>query len=370
MKTKTSNLKFDYTFLVITLLLLTYGLIVLYSASTVESFKNYGTTTYYITHQLFYGAGVGLIAMYVLSKIDYHFWQNKIPIFIVVTFILLLAVRVPHLGVVAGGAHRWITLGPLGTLQPSELAKLTIVLYLASWFDKKKHALNDFYYGFLPTILIIVLFSLLILWQPDLGTMLVLLSVSFAMLFTAGVSWKYFFWSAAAGLLALYGFIKLEPYRARRLITFFNPSVDPQGISYQINQALLAIGSGMFWGYGYGMSRQKYSYLPETISDSIFAILAEELGFIGVVIAIALFLAFAFKGFAIAKKAPDTFGRMIAFGITCWIVFQAFINIGAIVNLLPLTGIPLPFFSYGSTALILNLGAVGIMLNISRQSKA
>ena len=359
------KLKIDGTFLFITLALLAYGLIVLYSASTVQSFTNFGNTSYYIIHQAVYGALVGLIAMYICSRIDYHFWQKILPVLIFVSLFLLLLVKIPGLGFASGGASRWIRLGPF-SFQPAELAKLVIILYLASWVDRKRGQLNDFYYGLLPSLCIITLFALLILWQPDFGTMLVLLLVAFFMLFAAGIDWKYFFYTLVGGALMLYLVIRIEPYRVKRLTTFLNPGLDPKGISYQINQALLAIGSGGIWGFGYGLSRQKHNYLPEVMNDSIFAVMAEELGFFRVLIALVLFALLALKGFAIAKNAPDTFGRMVAFGITSWITIQALINIGAIVNLLPLTGIPLPFFSYGSTALIANLGAIGILLNISR----
>jgi cell division protein FtsW len=278
---------------------------------------------------------------------------------------LLLLVKIPGLGLASGGAARWVRLGPV-TFQPAELAKLVIILYLASWVEKKRGALNDFYYGILPTLCIIALFGALILWQPDFGTMLVLLLVSFFILFAAGINWKYFFYSIIGAALALYAFIKTEPYRVKRLATFLNPALDPKGISYQINQALLAIGSGGLWGFGYGLSRQKHNYLPAVLNDSVFAVFAEELGFLRVLAALILFAVFALKGFQIARNAPDTFGKMAALGITSWITLQALINIAAILNLLPLTGIPLPFFSYGSTALIANLTAVGIMLNISR----
>lgn len=367
MAIKKHKLKIDYSMLLLTLALLGYGLIVLYSASTVQSFINFGNTSTYIVHQLIYGAVVGLIAMYICSRVDYHVWQKYLPVLVFVSLFLLFLVKIPGLGFASGGASRWIRLGPL-TLQPAELAKLVIVFYLASWVDKRKNKLNDFYFGLLPSLLIIGLFAGLILWQPDVGTMLVLLLVAFFMLFVAGIPWKYFFYSIICGVLGLYLIVKIEPYRVKRLTTFFNPSLDPKGISYQINQALLGIGSGGWLGFGYGLSRQKHSYLPEVMSDSVFAVLGEELGFFRAVIALLLFVAFAVKGFAIAKNAPDTFGKMVAFGITSWIVLQALINVAAIVNLMPLTGIPLPFFSYGSTALIANLAAVGILLNISRYS--
>lgn len=357
----------DYTLLTIVLLLLGYGLIVLYSASTVQSFQNFGNTYYYALHQLLYGALIGLAALYICSRIDYHFWQKNLPVLIGLSLLLLALVKVSPFGFAAGGAARWVRLGPI-LFQPAELAKMVIILYLASWIEKKKASLNDFYYGLLPSLMIISLFALLILWQPDVGTMLVLLSVAFCMLFAAGINWKYFFYSIICGVLVFYLVVKLEPYRIRRFTTFLDPTVDPKGISYQINQALLAIGSGGLFGYGYGLSRQKHSYLPEVMNDSIFAVMAEELGFFRILAALALFILLALRGFKIAKNAPDVFGKLTAFGITSWITLQALINLGAMVNLLPLTGIPLPFFSYGSTAMIANLAAVGILLNISRHA--
>ncbi len=362
--TKIKNKGLDYSLLLTVFALLAYGLAVLYSASTVNSFNNFGNTTYYILHQLTYGVGLGLLAMYVCSKIDYHIWQKYLPLLIFVSLLLLALVKIPGLSFSSGGATRWIHIGPI-IFQPAELAKLVMIFYLASWVDKKRASLNDFYFGLLPSLLIVGLFAALILWQPDLGTMLVLLLVAFFMLLVAGVPWKYVIYSAGAGVLSLYALIKLEPYRVRRIATFFDSTLDPKGISYQINQALLAIGSGGLWGFGYGLSRQKHSYLPEVMTDSIFAVLSEELGLIWAIGVIVLFAFFLIKGIQIAKNAPDTFGRMTAFGITAWITLQATINIGAIVGLLPLTGIPLPFFSYGSSALIANLAAVGILLNIS-----
>jgi cell division protein FtsW len=360
--------KLDVTLLVIVLCLLSYGLIVLYSASSVQSFENFGNTSHYIVHQIFFGALLGLIGMFVCYKIDYHFWQKNLPALIFLSLFLLFLVKVPHIGFSSGGAARWVHFGPI-LFQPAELAKLVIILYLASWADKKRGEMNNFVYGLLPSLCIIGLFSLCILIEPDFGTMLVLLLVAFFMLFAAGIDWKYFFYTGICAVLGLYLMIKIEPYRVRRLTTFFNTAVDPQGISYQINQALLAIGSGSLWGYGYGLSRQKYNFLPEVMNDSIFAVMSEELGFFRVLIALVLFAAFTIKGFLIAKNAPDTFGRMVAFGITAWISLQTLINLGAMVNILPLTGIPLPFFSYGSTALVANLAAVGILLNIASFSQ-
>ncbi len=348
--------------------LLAYGLIALYSASTVDSYKNFGNTTYYVVHQLIYGVALGLIGMLITSGLDYHLWEKYLKILILGTLVALIMVKIPGFGFSAGGASRWIHIGFL-FFQPAELAKLAIVVYIAAWVNKRKNNLNNFYLGVLPSLTITALFAALILWQPDLGTMLVLVLVSVTMLFAAGISWKYFFWTMVLGALSLYAFIRFAPYRARRLTTFLNPEIDPQGISYHINQALLAIGAGGMWGYGYGLSRQKHNYLPEVMGDSVFAVTAEELGFVRIVFVIVFFVWFILEGFAVAKNAPDTLGKMLAMGITSWLGLQALINIGAMVNLVPLTGIPLPFFSYGGTAMIINLSAIGILLNISKQSR-
>ncbi|HVY67953.1 MAG TPA: putative lipid II flippase FtsW [Patescibacteria group bacterium] len=360
--------KLDYPLLFIILALFAFGLAVLYSASTVESYQNFGSTTYYIIHQVIYGGVIGLLLMYICSRIHYRVWLKYLPLFLIISLLTLVLVKVPGIGFSSGGAARWILIGPL-FFQPAELAKLVIVFYLAAWIDKKGHRLHDFYFGLLPSLLIVALFAAFILWQPDLGTMLILVGTAFVMLFVGGARLKYFFWTIVCAALGLYGLVKLEPYRARRLTAFLNPELDPQGISYQINQALLGIGAGGLWGYGYGLSRQKYHYLPEALNDSIFAILGEELGFFRELIVLGLFLAFALRGIKIAKAAPDNFGKMTAVGIVTWITLQAFINIAAMIGLVPLTGVPLPFFSYGSTSLLVNLAAMGVLLNISRHAQ-
>lgn len=361
--------KIDYQLLAIILALLAFGLIALYSASTVESFKNFGNTTRYIFHQVLYGVGIGLALMVVLSKIDYHKWQKLLPFIILIALVLLALVKAPGIGFSSGGATRWIHAGPL-FFQPAELAKLALVLYLAAWAAKKHRAnSDDFVFNVLPSLVIVGLFAGLILWQPDFGTMGILVATSAVMLFASGLSLKQFFSLAAAGVLAFLFLIKFEPYRYERLISFLNPEFDPQGTGYQINQALLSIGAGGLWGYGYGLSRQKYNYLPEPMGDSIFAITAEELGFIRIILMLTLFVLLTLKGSQIAKKAPDMFGKMTALGITSWIILQTFVNIGSMAGLLPLTGVPLPFFSYGSSSMLVTLSAMGILLNISRQTK-
>lgn len=360
--------KIDYQFLGLIFALLGFGLVALYSASTVESFENFGNTTHYIFHQLLYGVALGLLAMFVFSKIDYHTWQKLLPLIVLFSLLLLALVKAPHIGFSAGGATRWIHIGPI-FFQPSELAKLAIIVYLATWASKKTGIQESFIFGTLPSLIIVSLFAALILWQPDFGSMSILLGIAAVLIFASGINFKHFAYLTIMVLIALVLLIKFEPYRYQRITSFLSPQTDTLGSSYQINQSLLAIGGGGLWGYGYGLSRQKHNYLPEPMSDSIFAITAEELGFIRMIFLIGLFVAFSFRGLSIAKLAPDTFGKMLALGITTWISLQALINIGAMAGLLPLTGVPLPFFSYGSSAMFMELASMGILLNISRQAK-
>lgn len=355
----------DYIFLGLLGALLVVGLIMLWSASTVESQKTFGNTSSYFIHQLVYGVGIGLIGMYILSKIDYHFWKKTIPYALAGTLIALILVKIPGIGFSANGATRWIHLGPL-FFQPSEVAKLALIMYLAGWMSERGHH-HDFWRSVFPPVVIIGLYSLLILWQPDLGTMIAMVLTAAIMLFAGGIRLRYFAWLTGLGTITMLILIKLEPYRVKRITAFLNRSVDPLGIGYQINQALIGIGSGGWFGYGYGHSRQKYSYLPEAINDSIFAVMAEELGFVRIFLVLLLFVAFIVRGIQISFRAPDLFGKMLAVGIIGSIGAATVVNISAITGLLPLTGIPLPFFSYGSSAMIMTLSACGILLNISRQ---
>ncbi|MHB8871175.1 MAG: putative lipid II flippase FtsW [Candidatus Doudnabacteria bacterium] len=357
----------DYKLTAVVLILLGIGLVILYSASTVLSFSKFGNNTHYFFNQLTQGVLIGLICMYVFSKIDYHIWQKLAPLLVFLSIVLLALVLVPGLGFKVGNARRWLDFGPL-FFQPAEIAKLALIFYIASWIDKRREEINDFYYGIIPTLIIIGAIAGLIILQPDIGTMLVVTVTAFVMLFVGGSKIKHLIWILVAGLVAMGILIKLEPYRLQRLTTFLNPGIDPQGVGYQINQAMVAIGSGGFFGRGYTESRQKYNYLPEVMGDSIFAVTVEELGFLRSGLIIGLFLVLAFRGLRIANTAPDIFGKMLAVGIISWISFQALINIGAIIGVLPLTGIPLPFVSFGSSALVVLLSAVGILLNISKHS--
>ncbi len=363
---KTSHKHVDYYFLGLIIAVLVVGLAMLYSASTVESYKNFGNTSHYFIHQLLYGAGLGLVALFVCARINYHWWQKAIPVFLVLALAALIMVKIPGLSFSSGGASRWVHLGPI-LFQPAEFAKLAAVIYLAGWLSRKKRQ-NAFSTDVLPAIVIVGLVCLLILWQPDLGSSLSIALTALVMLFAGGINLKHFLWLILAGILSLLALIKFEPYRVRRLTTFLNRSIDPLGIAYQINQALLAIGGGGLFGYGYGQSRQKYNYLPEAIGDSVFAVIAEELGFFRITAIIALFVLLIWRGIKISQHAPDQFGSLLALGITGGLAVNVIINISSILGLMPLTGIPLPFFSYGSSSLIVTLAGLGIVLNISKQT--
>ncbi len=358
----------DKTLLFTVLALLAFGLIMIASAGVIYSQTRFGDGYYFFKHQLFYGVLPGFFVLYFFQKIDYRFWKKFAVPFFLASIILLMFVFVPGVGSRVYGASRWIQLGPF-SFQPSEMAKLVIIIYLAAWFESKgSQKIKDVMEGLLPFLGIMGLIGFLIIKQPDMGTLFVIILTSFAIFFVSGAKLKHLAVMGSLGTFTLWLLVKLEPYRFDRISSFLDPGADPKGIGYQISQALLAVGSGGFLGLGLGHSRQKFNYLPEPVGDSIFAVIGEELGLIGSIALILLFVVFAMRGFRVAKNAPDVFGRLVATGITTWIIMQAFINIGANIALVPFTGIPLPFISYGGTSIIFLMAAVGILLNISKFS--
>ncbi len=368
----------DYVLIGILAVLLIFGLIMLSSASSVSGFEKFGDPNYFVKHQVLYGIFIGLPAMWALSRIDYHIWKQYAFPMMVVSVILLLLVLVPGVGLELLGAKRWLNIGGI-VFQPSELVKITFLIYLAVWLEArdKDKAIEDFSGGFMPFLVMIGFLVIMIAGvQRDLGTMVVIGVIAVASYFVAGAPLKHLGIILGLGATGLVFFIKIIPfiipsfsYRANRLTVFLNPELDPLGIGYHINQALLAIGSGGILGQGLGQSRQKFNYLPEVTGDSIFAVIAEEMGFIITAGLVSLFIWFMIRGYSIAKSAPDVYGKVVATGITTWIIFQAAVNVMAMLSLLPLTGIPLPFISYGSTSLVTLLSTVGILINISRQTK-
>ncbi len=332
----------------------------IYDASSFVAFRDFGDKWHYLKGQ-FLWVVVGLSLLTAFSFFDYHrFYNLSLPLLFVAIFLLIL-VFIPGIGIDLLGAKRWINLGFV-SLQPSEFVKLSLAIYLAAWFSKKEKG------RFIAFILLIGLLFGLVVLQPDMGTAIVILGEAFIMYFISGGNILYFLSSIPVlGALGLV-LIKTSPYRAERLATFLNPAIDVQNSSYHVKQILIALGNGGVFGVGLGNSLQKYAYLPENTTDSIFAIIAEELGFIGSTILIGIFAVVVWRGFLIASKAPDNFGRLLAAGITTFLGIQMIINLAAQTVLVPLTGIPLPFISYGGSALIVDLCAVGILLNIARQS--
>ncbi len=359
----------DKVLLTIILTLTVFGLIMVASAGVFYATTRFGDPNYFIKHQFLYGFLLGMPVLYLFSKIDYHFWKKvSVPMFLL-SLIGLVLVFIPGIGSNAYGASRWINLGPI-SFQPSEMVKLSLILYLGAWLESRGgEKIKDIYEGMLPFLFILAVAGFLIIKQPDTGTLGVIILIAMSMFFVSGANMAHIFTMFAVGGLGLAILIAVAPYRMNRFLVFLNPEHDPQGVGYQINQALLAIGSGGIFGLGLGHSRQKFNFLPEPIGDSIFAIIGEELGLLGAGIVVILFTLFALRAIKIAKNAPDDFGKIVAVGIVAWVVFQAFVNIAAITALMPLTGIPLPFISYGGTSFIFLMAAMGILLNISKQSK-
>jgi cell division protein FtsW len=324
-----------------------------------------------VKHQLIFGLIPGIAAMILFSRVSYTFWKKHAWNLLIISLVLLVLVFIPGLSAGIGSAHSWISIGGFFSLQPSEIVKLTFLFYLSAWLGQRtEHSVRNVHEGFLPFILVLGSILLLLILQPDVGTMSIIAAMSLIVYFVAGAPVRYVFTLIAAGALALWALITAAPYRAARFTTFLHPELDPQGIGYHMNQALLAIGSGGVFGVGYGQSRQKFLYLPEVSSDSIFAIIGEELGLVVSLFTVGLFIALLWRILVIAKGAPDKFAKYVVVGVGAWIVIQAMVNIGSMVALLPMTGVPLPFVSYGGTALAVSMAAVGVVLNISRSVRA
>lgn len=358
----------DRPLLLTVFLLLGIGLLMVASSGVSYGNIRFGDEYYFLKRQLL-GFSVGLFFLWLFQRISYQFWRKISVPFFFVSILLLVLVLLPGIGTHAYGASRWIDIGPV-SFQPSELMKLALVVYLAAWLSGKNAARRtDFYEGAVPFAIVLALVGFLILKQPDMGTLSVLFVVAFSIFFASGARLSHIGFLVGSGISAAIILIWLEPYRLRRLLVFLDPEHDPGGAGYQIRQALIALGSGGVFGLGLGHSRQKFSYLPEPMTDSIFAVLGEEFGLLGCSVVIGLFLFFAYRGFHVARRASDDFGRYLAVGIVAWVVFQAFMNMFAITGLMPLTGVPLPFISYGGTSLAALLGAVGILLNISKRAK-
>ena len=357
--------KIDRFFLIILGVLVIVGIVMFTSASLGLLAKNPKIFYSVLFSQLVLGLGMGGLGMYLCLKINYKFWRTYAFLLFLGSIILTALVFVPGLGSSHGGANRWLLLGPI-SLQPVEFLKFGFVIYFAAWLSWAKNRVQDFKFGILPFGIMLAIIAGILFKQPDTKSFILIAVTGISMLFISGVPVKYILGVGLGTLLLLGSLVFFTPYLQERVKTFIDPSSDPRGSSYQLQQSLIAFGSGGIFGRGLGQSIQKFSYLPEPQGDSIFAVLGEELGFVGAIATIILYLLFALRGFRIANNSPDLFSRLLVSGIVILITLQTFMHIGSITGVFPLTGVPLPFMSHGGTSLMIYLAAMGIVLNISK----
>lgn len=359
-KISTARGPIDLPVLTTVVVLVLSGLIMVYDSSVAQAYKDYGDKYFYIKQQLIWVV-LGFLSMFLFAKLDYHFLRRISLPFFIVSVGLLLAVLIPGLGVQAGGAHRWLRLGFV-SIQPAEIVKLSTIIFFASLFEKK--------IKLAPFVIIVFFVSLIIgVFQRDLGSTVVFVLTAVVMFVLSGAPLLYLSALIPLSLIGFLIFALSSEYRKQRILAFLDPFSDPQGYSYHIAQVLIALGSGGIFGLGLGQSRQKYEYIPEVTTDSIFAIVGEEFGFLGSVLLIGLISYLVLRGFKIAERAEDELGRLLAGGLSSWLGIQAIVNLASMVSLIPLTGVPLPFISYGGSALMVNLIAAGILLNISKNAR-
>lgn len=365
---KTKRGPVDGTLAVILLLLLLAGLLVLFSA-TYYTAQDKGDPLGEVKKQLF-GIALGGAAMLVTSRVPYRFWKQRwvVAAALAGSAVLLVLVIIPGMGVYINGSRRWLSVAGV-SFQPSELAKLAVVLYMATTLTNRGKSIRFFFHGIVPVLVVPGMMFLLILEQPNLSTAGSILIVSLLMVLMAGAQWKHLSLLGVAGLCVGGFYAWSAPYRRERLLSFTNPFAKMNDEGYQLAQSLIAFGSGGLFGMGLGQGRQKYAYLPYPESDFIFAIVGEDFGLLGCMAVVALFAAFAVAGMRIAVNCRDKFGALLAAGITCSITVQAFLNMGVVIGILPTTGLPLPFFSAGGTSISITMAAVGILMNISRSSE-
>jgi len=342
------------------------GVVMVLSAASVQDLRDHGDAWHHVRRQVVWIAlgAVGLVAM---LRIDYRRLRGVAPTMLVATIVLLVLVFVPGIGIEANGSSRWLGAGP-AALQPSELAKLTVILYAAVLLSAPDRDVDDLRHTQLPLMLVLGLVGGLVYLEPDMGTAAVLVVIGASVLFFAGLRPALVVGGGAVAVGLLVGLAMTAGYRRQRLLSLFDPWSDPLHTGWQAIQAGVAMSNGGLWGMGLGASRAKWGFLPYAQTDFIFAIVAEELGFVAAILVVLAFLAIGIIGLNTALRAPDRFGQLLAAGITTWIVLQAYVNVGAVLGLLPITGIPLPFLSYGGSSMVFTLTAYGVLLNIARQT--
>ena len=367
MSTKIGKINRSFLFWTITLVVI--GFFIFSSASLGVLARDEVKFANVAFKQIFYGLFLGSIACLLIARTDYHIWKKYSFFLFLGAFILTLLVFIPEVGIKHGGALRWIDLGFI-SFQPAEFLKIAFITYFATWLSGLKNKVTTFSWGLLPFIIFAILLGALLLAQPDTDTYAVIIFAALGMFLTSGAKWQHILAVLIGGVLVLSVLALTRPYIKDRILVMIHPSKNNQTTGYQLNQSLIAVGSGQLWGRGFGQSIQKFHYLPEPIGDSVFAVAAEEFGFVGAFAILFIFVMFSLTGLKISSGAKDDFGRLLSLGIVILIVSQALINIGGMIGVLPLTGIPLPFVSHGGTALFITLVEVGIIMNISRSAKS
>jgi len=360
------KIQFDLPLLVVALLLTGLGILAIFSASAPYGYIGKGATHKWAINQVRWFL-IGLAFLFLASRINYHFYQKIDKTVIFCVFLFLILVFVPGMARQIRGVHRWITFGNF-RIQPSELAKIGMVIYLSSSLVRKKDKIDSFIQGFLPYFIILSFVFFLVMIEPDLGSALIIVATGFVVLYAGGARISHILYVICLGLVPLYFSIFEIGYRKNRIIAFLNPESDPLGIGFQPLHLKMSLGSGGFWGLGPGQGKQKLFYLPTPHTDSIFAVIGEEFGFLGTSFILFMFVIFTIRGLKIAMGAKDDLGKLLAVGLTCLISGQALINMGVATVILPTTGSTLPFISYGGSSLLVSLIAVGILLNISRHN--
>lgn len=356
--------KIDYKLLIVSIIMVIFGLVMIYSASSIWAEYKFHDAFHYLKSQgLFFLLGLGL--MYVVIKIDYRLYKKYANKILLLAFILLILVLIPGIGKVRNGARSWFGIGPLG-IQPSEAAKLALIIFTAKYLEKNDKEIKSIWHGVFPILAVIMTFFALIMLEPDFGTGMVIVATLITIIFISGVKLGFFVKCGLLGIVGIVILIIIAPYRLARIISFLNPWSDPLGSGFQIIQSLYAIGPGGLLGQGFLKSRQKHFYLPEPQTDFIFSIISEEFGFLGVLLVTSLFFYIFYRSIKIALKCEDLFGKYLVFGLSFGILIQAVLNLSVVVGLIPVTGVTLPFFSYGGSSLLITLTSIAIILNVSK----
>ncbi len=356
----------DYILFISVIVISIFGIIMIYSASSIWAEYKFQDSFQYLKHQTLFFL-IGLVVMYITSKINLSFLKEKANLILGICFLLLLLVLIPGIGSIRNGSRSWFGIGGFG-IQPSEFAKIGLIIYISKYLERNKKIMKDTKRGALPVFLIIAIFFLLIMLEPDFGTAMVISLTLVCLIFISGLKISFLVKLGIGGLLGIVGLIIAAPYRMKRIISFLNPWSDPLGSGYQIIQSLYAIGPGGLLGQGFMKSRQKHFYLPEPQTDFIFSIISEEFGFLGVLIVCGFFFFIFYRMLKIALKTNDLFQKYLAFGLAFGILIQAIMNLAVVVGLIPVTGVTLPFFSYGGSSLLVSMLSIGIVLNISKNT--